>query len=68
MVPYLMMEYTPVSGKINLTRGLGISSMKVLYDRNGQAIWGDKRGVSGGARPEKVMQFQHQCYFGCASI
>ncbi|KAK3162103.1 hypothetical protein QOZ80_1BG0085430 [Eleusine coracana subsp. coracana] len=41
--------------QINLTRGLGISSMKVLYDRNGQAIWGDKRGVSGGARPEKVI-------------
>lgn len=46
--------YTGVR-QINLTRGLGISSMKVLYDRNGQAIWGDKRGVSGGARPEKVV-------------
>ena len=59
--------YTGVR-QINLTRGLGIFSMKVLHDRNGQAIWGDKRGVSGGARPEKVMQFQHKCYFGCASI
>lgn len=46
--------YTGVR-QINLTRGLGISSMKVLYDRNGQAIWGDKRGVSGGSRPEKVI-------------
>ncbi|KAL6845460.1 hypothetical protein ACP4OV_024955 [Aristida adscensionis] len=46
--------YTGVR-QINLTRGLGISSMKVLYDRNGQAIWGDKRGASGGARPEKVI-------------
>ncbi|XP_062222919.1 jacalin-related lectin 3-like isoform X3 [Phragmites australis] len=46
--------YTGVR-QINLTRGLGISSVKVLYDRNGQAIWGDKRGVSGGARPEKVV-------------
>ncbi|KAG8055212.1 hypothetical protein GUJ93_ZPchr0001g32479 [Zizania palustris] len=46
--------YTGVR-QINLTRGLGISSMKVLYDRNGQAIWGDKRGVSGGARPDKVV-------------
>jgi hypothetical protein len=31
--------------------------MKVLYDRNGQAIWGDKRGTSGAARPEKVTRF-----------
>ncbi|CAO2166590.1 unnamed protein product [Urochloa humidicola] len=46
--------YTGVR-QINLTRGLGISSMKVLYDRNGQAIWGDKRGTSGGSRPEKVV-------------
>jgi hypothetical protein len=56
--------YTGVR-QINLTRGLGISSIKVLYDRNGQAIWGDKRGVSGGDRPEKVIQFQYQCYFDC---
>ncbi|VAH80435.1 unnamed protein product [Triticum turgidum subsp. durum] len=41
--------------QINITRGLGISSMKVLYDRNGQAIWGDKRGSSGAARPEKII-------------
>ncbi|XP_052166929.1 jacalin-related lectin 3 [Oryza glaberrima] len=46
--------YTGVR-QINLTRGLGISSMKVLYDRNGQAIWGDKRGSSGAARAEKVV-------------
>uniref|UniRef100_A0A0E0JPE6 Jacalin-type lectin domain-containing protein n=1 Tax=Oryza punctata TaxID=4537 RepID=A0A0E0JPE6_ORYPU len=46
--------YTGVR-QINLTRGLGISSMKVLYDRNGQAIWGDKRGSSGAARAEKVI-------------
>jgi hypothetical protein len=46
--------YTGVR-QINLTRGLGISSIKVLYDRNGQAIWGDKRGTSGGSRPEKVI-------------
>lgn len=47
--------YTGVR-QINLTRGLvGISSMKVLYDRNGQAVWGDKRGVSGGSRAQKVV-------------
>ncbi|CAM0883390.1 unnamed protein product [Alopecurus aequalis] len=46
--------YTGVR-QISITRGLGISSMKVLYDRNGQAIWGDKRGSSGAARPEKII-------------
>uniref|UniRef100_A0A0E0N372 Jacalin-type lectin domain-containing protein n=1 Tax=Oryza rufipogon TaxID=4529 RepID=A0A0E0N372_ORYRU len=46
--------YTGVR-QINLKRGLGISTMKVLYDRNGQAIWGDKRGSSGAARAEKVV-------------
>lgn len=45
--------YTGVR-QIHITRGLGISSMKVLYDRNGQAIWGDKRGSSGAAKTEKV--------------
>jgi hypothetical protein len=49
--------------QINLTRGLGISSMKLLYDRNGQAIWGDKRGTSGGSRPEKVMHFHYPSCF-----
>uniref|UniRef100_A0ACD5VUT4 Uncharacterized protein n=1 Tax=Avena sativa TaxID=4498 RepID=A0ACD5VUT4_AVESA len=46
--------YTGVR-QVTITRGLGISSMKVLYDRNGQAIWGDKRGTSGAARPEKII-------------
>lgn len=46
--------YTGVR-QIHITRGLGISSMKVLYDRNGQAIWGDKRGSSGAAKTEKII-------------
>jgi hypothetical protein len=40
--------------QINLTRAVGISSMKVLYDRNGQAVWGNKHGFSGGVPPDKV--------------
>jgi hypothetical protein len=41
--------------QINLTRAVGISSMKVLYDRNGQAVWGNKHGFSGGVPPDKVL-------------
>jgi len=41
--------------QINLTRAVGISSMKVLYDRNGQAVWGNKHGFSGGVSPDKVI-------------
>jgi len=41
--------------QINLTRAVGISSIKVLYDRNGQAVWGNKHGFSGGVIPDKVM-------------
>lgn len=41
--------------QINLTRAVGISSMKVLYDRNGQAVWGNKHGFSGGVSPDKIV-------------
>ncbi|RCV17022.1 hypothetical protein SETIT_3G185500v2 [Setaria italica] len=41
--------------QINLTRAVGISSMKVLYDRNGQAVWGNKHGFSGGVPPDKIV-------------
>lgn len=41
--------------QINLTRAVGISSMKVLYDRNGQAVWGNKHGFSGGVIPDKII-------------
>ncbi|KAJ4754560.1 Jacalin-related lectin 3 [Rhynchospora pubera] len=33
--------------QINLTRAAGICSIKVLYDRNGQAVWGNKHGYNG---------------------
>ncbi|CAN6346260.1 unnamed protein product [Urochloa humidicola] len=41
--------------QINLTRAAGISSMKVLYDRNGQAVWGNKHGFSGGVPSDKIV-------------
>lgn len=40
--------------QINLTRAVGVTSMKVLYDRHGQAVWGNKHGFSGGVSPDKV--------------
>jgi hypothetical protein len=40
--------------QINLTRAVGITSIKVLYDRNGQAVWGNKHGFSGAVSPDKV--------------
>lgn len=46
--------YTGVR-QVNLTRNVGIVSMKVLYDKNGQAIWGNKHGGSSGLKTEKVM-------------
>ncbi|KAL5203031.1 hypothetical protein ABZP36_013983 [Zizania latifolia] len=41
--------------QINLTRAVGITSMKVLYDRNGQAVWGNKHGFSGAVSPDKII-------------
>lgn len=40
--------------EIKLTRNAGITSIKVLYDRNGQAVWGNKNGGSGGIKTDKV--------------
>ncbi|XP_077219963.1 jacalin-related lectin 3-like [Tasmannia lanceolata] len=45
--------YTGVR-QINLTRNVGITSIKIQYDKNGQAIWGNKHGGSGGIRSEKI--------------
>uniref|UniRef100_J3M8Q2 Jacalin-type lectin domain-containing protein n=1 Tax=Oryza brachyantha TaxID=4533 RepID=J3M8Q2_ORYBR len=41
--------------QINLTRAVGITSIKVLYDRNGQAVWGNKHGFSGAVSPDKIV-------------
>ena len=40
--------------QINLSRNVGIVTMKVCYDRYGQAVWGSKHGGTGGFRNEKV--------------
>ncbi|KAF8410537.1 hypothetical protein HHK36_003068 [Tetracentron sinense] len=45
--------YTGVR-EVQLTRNGGISSIKVCYDRNGQAIWGNKNGGSSGIRMDKI--------------
>lgn len=49
--------YTGVR-QVNLTRSAGIISIRVLYDRNGKAIWGNKHGGSGGMKSDKVI-FDH---------
>ncbi|KAK9270749.1 hypothetical protein L1049_026332 [Liquidambar formosana] len=45
--------YTGVR-QINLSRNVGIVSIKVLYEQDGQAIWGNKHGGSGGFKHDKV--------------
>lgn len=47
--------YTGVR-QINISRNAGITSIKVLYDKNGQSVWGNKHGGSGGIRTDKVGQ------------
>lgn len=42
--------------QINLSRNVAIVSIKVLYDWNGEALWGSKRGGTGGYRSDKVKQ------------
>ncbi|CAA7013568.1 unnamed protein product [Microthlaspi erraticum] len=41
--------------QINLSRSVGIVSMKVCYDFRGQAVWGSKHGGRGGFRHDKVV-------------
>ncbi|KAI3432051.1 uncharacterized protein J3R85_007720 [Psidium guajava] len=41
--------------QINLSRNVAIVSMKVLYDWNGEPIWGSKRGGTGGFRSDKIV-------------
>ncbi|KAK9271407.1 hypothetical protein L1049_026997 [Liquidambar formosana] len=45
--------YTGVR-EIYVTRYGGITSIKACYDLNGQAIWGNKNGGSGGIRLDKM--------------
>ncbi|KAE8656424.1 Jacalin-related lectin 3 [Hibiscus syriacus] len=41
--------------QIVLSRNVGIVSMKVCYDRGGQAVWGSKHGGTGGFKTERIM-------------
>ncbi|KAL4285382.1 hypothetical protein GQ457_16G013480 [Hibiscus cannabinus] len=46
--------YTGVR-QITLSRNVGIVSIKVCYDRQGQAVWGSKHGGTGGFRTDRIM-------------
>ncbi|KAJ0963159.1 hypothetical protein J5N97_028281 [Dioscorea zingiberensis] len=46
--------YTGVR-QIHLSRNAGITSIRVLYDKNGQEVWGNKRGGSGGIKFDKIV-------------
>ncbi|XP_010533571.1 PREDICTED: jacalin-related lectin 3 isoform X2 [Tarenaya hassleriana] len=41
--------------QINLSRNVGIVSIKACYDRNGQVVWGSKHGGTGGFKHDKVV-------------
>ncbi|XP_038990479.1 jacalin-related lectin 3 isoform X1 [Phoenix dactylifera] len=41
--------------QINISRNAGITSIKVLYDKNGRSVWGNKHGGSGGIRTDKIV-------------
>lgn len=40
--------------QINISRNIGIVSIRVLYVRNGESVWGNKHGGTGGFRTDKV--------------
>ncbi|ESQ34825.1 hypothetical protein EUTSA_v10007145mg [Eutrema salsugineum] len=41
--------------QINLSRNVGIVSIKVCYDFRGQAVWGSKHGGRGGFKHDKIV-------------
>ncbi|OMO75253.1 Mannose-binding lectin [Corchorus olitorius] len=41
--------------QINVSRNVGIVSLKVCYDRDGQAVWGSKHGGTGGFRTDRII-------------
>ncbi|XVE56105.1 hypothetical protein DITRI_Ditri03aG0210600 [Diplodiscus trichospermus] len=41
--------------QITLSRNVGIVSIKVCYDREGQAVWGSKHGGTGGFRKDHII-------------
>ena len=46
-------SYTGVR-QIDLSRNVGIVWIRVLYDLEGEAVWGYKHGGTGGFKHEKV--------------
>lgn len=45
--------YTGVR-EIHITRSGGLVSIRVCYDQNGKAVWGEKNGGSGGLKSDKI--------------
>ncbi|KAF5955760.1 hypothetical protein HYC85_008616 [Camellia sinensis] len=41
--------------QIHLSRNVGIVSIRVLYELNGEAIWGTKNGGTGGFKSDKII-------------
>lgn len=41
--------------QINLSRNVGIVSMKVCYDQEGKAVWGSKHGGTGGFKTDRIV-------------
>ncbi|XWS14527.1 hypothetical protein CRYUN_Cryun35bG0017500 [Craigia yunnanensis] len=41
--------------QITLSRNVGIVSIKVCYDRDGQALWGSKHGGTGGFKTDRII-------------
>lgn len=48
--------------QINLSRNVGIVSMKVCYDQDGKAVWGSKHGGTGGFRHDRVLYNQYKLH------
>ncbi|KAI3989187.1 hypothetical protein MKX01_033223 [Papaver californicum] len=46
--------YTGVR-QVNLIRSSVVVSIKVLYDKNGLAVWGSRNGGAGGIKSEKIV-------------
>lgn len=44
--------------EIKLSRNVGIASIKIRYDQNGEDIWGNKNGGAGGFKTEKVKKIE----------
>lgn len=48
--------------QIDLSRNVGIVWIRVLYDLDGEAVWGYKYGGAGGFKHEKVNYKRYQVF------